>query len=95
MYDLKTMQYYKKSKLLKIDEIVIWENESIRAESQTYCEYKYEGDKYKGAGYYNSYFTMISKNEKIKREIKDCEDAAFATKKRLEEQEKQKDINQL
>lgn len=85
----------KKSKLTKIDEKIIWKNELLKAESQTYCEYKYDGDKYKGAGYSNSYFTIISKNAKITNEIKDCENAAYESKKRLEEQNNQKDINQL
>lgn len=85
----------KKSKLTKIDEKIIWENELLKAESQTYCEYKYDGDEYKGAGYSNSHFIIISKNERILNEIKDCENSAYTTKKRMEEQSNQKDINQL
>lgn len=78
----------KKSKLTKIDEKIIWENELLKAESQTYCEYKYDGDKYKGAGYSNSYLTIKSKNERIVSELKDCESAAYTCKKRIEEQSK-------
>lgn len=85
----------RKSKLLKIDEKIIWENESVRAEAQTYHEYSYEGDKYIGAGYSNSYFTIISKNEMVSREIKDCENAAYKTKTMLETQNKKKDFDQL
>ena len=87
----------KKSQLLKIDEKIIWENESIKTESQTYCKYKYEGDKFiePDLDSYNSYFNIWLKNELKMNEIKDCENAAYKTKKRLEEQSKQKDINQL
>lgn len=85
----------KGEKLLKIDKIINWENETIKAESQTYIEYKYEGDKYKGAGVYDSYFLMKSKNEVVLKEISDCKNKAFETRKRLEEERKQKDINQL
>jgi hypothetical protein len=85
----------KGDKLLKIDKNTIWENETVRAESQTYIECKYDGDKYQGAGYSNCFFNMNSKNEKKLSEITDCKNAANETKKRFEEQNKKKDINQL
>lgn len=85
----------KGDKLLKIDKKTTWENETVKAESQTYIEYKYDGDKYKGAGYYSCLFDMNSKNEKMLREINDCKNAADESKTRFEEQKKRKDINQL
>ena len=82
-------------KILKINKKLIRENESIRAESMTYVEYKYNGDKYEGASYSNSYFTIILKNEKIVKQIKDCENVAALIKERLQARNKQKDINRL
>jgi hypothetical protein len=86
----------KKSQLLKIDEKHIWENESIIAVSQTYVRYEYKSgsDSFTDA-YSNSYFAIESKIKKLKDKISECEDIAIKTKQRLEEQKKQKELNQL
>jgi hypothetical protein len=86
----------KKSQLLKIDEKHIWENESITAISQTYIRYEYEkgSDSFTDA-YSNSYFVIESKNANLKNKISECEKIAIKTKQRLEEQKKQKELNQL
>jgi len=86
----------KKSQLLKIDEKNIWENESVKAVSQTYIQYEYKGgsDSFSDA-YSDSYFAMDSKNTKLKDNITECENNASKAKQRLEEQKKQKELNQL
>lgn len=84
-----------KSQLLKLDEKIIWQNELIITESHTYCEYRYEGEKFKDAGYSNSTFMICTKNKRILENIKICEDNAYIAKKKLKEQDKQKNINQL
>lgn len=82
-------------KVLKIDEKLMWENQNVKTLSQSYIEYKYEGDKPKGFSNYNCFFEMNSKNKKIVQEIEDCENSANLTRKKLEEQNNQKDIDQL
>lgn len=82
---------YGKSEIKKI----IWENELLITESQTYYEYKYNGDEYIGIRYSDCYFTIILKNEKTINEIKNCEDVAYTMKKRLEEQSNRKNIDIL
>ncbi|HAZ01080.1 MAG TPA: hypothetical protein DCY97_02735 [Marinilabiliales bacterium] len=85
------------AKLLVLDEKHIWENEYIKAESESYCKYKYDGDKYKGAdmnSYYSS-FEIVSKNKDHEKEIKECSNTAYKAKERLKESKKQNDIDKL
>jgi len=86
----------KKSQLLKIDEKHIWENEFVKATSQTYVLYKYtDGSDSFSDATSDSYFVMESKNTKLLDKITECEDIARKVKQRLEEQKKQKELNQL
>jgi hypothetical protein len=85
----------KKSKLMKINTKIIWENKQVKAISSTYIESNYDGDSYKGAGFSNSYFKMDSKNKRILKEIQECESIASKTRSRLEELKKKTDLNRL
>jgi hypothetical protein len=86
----------KKSQLLKIDEKNIWENQFVKAVSQTYVVYEYRNgsDSFSDA-VSDSYFSMESKNAKLHDKITACEDIALRVKQRLELQKKQKELNQL
>jgi hypothetical protein len=86
----------KKSQLLKIDEKHIWENEHVRAVSQTYIRYEYKdgSDNFSDAAS-DSYFIMESKNTRLLNKITECEDIAIKTKQRLEKLKNQKELNQL
>lgn len=86
----------KKSQLLKIDEKHIWENDNVKAVSQTFILYEYKGgsDTFSDASS-DSYFVMESKNTMLQDRIRQCEESAAKTKQRLIEQKKQKALNQL
>ena len=90
-------QMLKNSQLLKIDEKYVWENDLVKAESQTYCEYIYEGNEYKGGNLdsYNSYFRIYLKDKELNKHISDCTNSAYELKRKLEDQKKQNDLNKL
>jgi len=86
----------KKSQLLRIDEKHIWENKLLKATSQKYVRYEYSnGSDIFSDAYSNSYFIMESKNSKLLNRITECESISIKVKQRLEEQKKQKELNQL
>jgi hypothetical protein len=86
----------KKSQLLKIDEKHIWENQNVRAVSQTYIRYVYAGgsDTFSDAAS-DSFFVMESKDTKLKERISECEGIASKVRERLEVEKKQKELNGL
>ena len=86
----------KKSQLLKIDEKHIWENEHVKAVSQTYIRYEYKdgSDNFSDAAS-DSYFVIDTKNTRLLDKITQCENIATKAKQRLEDQKKQKELNQL
>jgi len=86
----------KKSQLLKIDEKHIWENENVKAVSQTFVIYEYRNgsDSFSDA-VSDSYFVINTKNTRLLDKITLCESIATKAKQRLEEQKKQKELNQL
>jgi hypothetical protein len=86
----------KKSQLLKIDEKHIWENQNVKAVSQTYIRYVYAGgnDTFSDATS-DSFFVMESKDTKLKERISECEGIANRVRERLEAEKKQKELNGL
>ena len=76
---------YGKGKYIQ-DKAIVWENEDVKAEARTY----------KGNyGSYSSAFTIETKNDRIKKEIIGCKNAAYYAGKRIEESRKNKDIDKL
>lgn len=86
----------KNSQVLKIDEVYIWENEKVKAISQTYIQYYYKGSStHFSDASSNCFFKIETKNEKLKTEISECEKVARKVKERLIEQKKQNEFNKL
>ncbi|HVN59333.1 MAG TPA: hypothetical protein VMT63_13615 [Bacteroidales bacterium] len=78
----------KKTDVLKIDERYIWENESVKAISQKYYDYK-------NGGSMDCFFTMDMKNTRLDKEIRDCQEKATNAWQRLSNQKKEQEINKL
>jgi len=86
----------KKSKILKIDETTVWENQSIIATSITYMKFFYKdgSDDFSNA-INSSYFKMELKNKALIEVIDNCENQASKAKQRLESENKKKELDLL
>jgi hypothetical protein len=84
-------------KVLSIDELYIWENSLVKAESKNYCEYKYKGSEYLGADMNTniSYFIISTKNPALLKKISNCDEKVYKAKERLQSQIEQQNLNKL
>lgn len=86
-----------KCQLLKIDQKQIWENKSVIATSSFYCVYLYDGDKYLGGDMNSSfhYFSIVSKNLRIKNQMNNCDSIAQKYKEKIIEVNNRKNLEKL